>query len=130
MKHSLLVFVGKHSKSTLIVILLITAFFLYHAAFLHLDADYNSLMNETGKGVSYQGGSGEYIGQQGSSLVESFIPETMVLDTTALGSHLVASAEVEPPLPEDNLAYSTSYLVMVESPALFEAETLNRITTV
>ncbi|MEA5105825.1 MAG: MMPL family transporter [Sphaerochaeta associata] len=130
MKHSLLVFVGKHSKSTLIVILLITAFFLYHAAFLHLDADYNSLMNETGKGVSYRGGSGEYIGQQGSSLVESFIPETMVLDTTALGSHLVASAEVEPPMPEDNLAYSTSYLVMVESPALFEAETLNRITTV
>lgn len=130
MKHSLLVFVGKHSKSTLIVILLITAFFLYHAAFLHLDADYNSLMNETGKGVSYQGGSGEYIGQQGSALVESFIPETMVLDTTALGSHLVASAEVEPPMPEDNLAYSTSYLVMVESPALFEAETLNRITTV
>ena len=130
MKHSLLVFVGKHSKSTLIVILLITAFFLYHAAFLHLDADYNSLMNETGKGVSYRGGSGEYIGQQGSALVESIIPETMVLDTTALGSHLVASAEVEPPLPEDNLAYSTSYLVMVESPALFEAETLNRITTV
>jgi hypothetical protein len=130
MKHSLLVFVGKHSKSTLIVILLITAFFLYHAAFLHLDADYNSLMNETGKGVSYQGGSGEYIGQQGSALVEIFIPETMVLDTTALGSHLVASAEVEPPMPEDNLAYSTSYLVMVESPALFEAETLNRITTV
>lgn len=130
MKHSLLVFVGKHSKSTLIVILLITAFFLYHAAFLHLDADYNSLMNETGKGVSYRGGSGEYIGQQGSALVESIIPETMVLDTTALGSHLVASAEVEPPMPEDNLAYSTSYLVMVESPALFEAETLNRITTV
>lgn len=130
MKYSLLVFVGKHSKSTLIVILLITAFFLYHAAFLHLDADYNSLMNETGKGVSYRGGSGEYIGQQGSALVESIIPETMVLDTTALGSHLVASAEVEPPLPEDNLAYSTSYLVMVESPALFEAETLNRITTV
>lgn len=130
MKHSLLVFVGKHSKSTLIVILLITAFFLYHAAFLHLDADYNSLMNETGKGVSYRGGSGEYIGQQGSALVESIIPETMVLDTTSLGSHLVASAEVEPPLPEDNLAYSTSYLVMVESPALFEAETLNRITTV
>ncbi|MDT3358141.1 MAG: MMPL family transporter [Spirochaetota bacterium] len=130
MKHSLLVFVGKHSKSTLIVILLITAFFLYHAAFLHLDADYNSLMNETGKGVSYRGGSGEYIGQQGSALVEIFIPETMVLDTTALGSHLVASAEVEPPMPEDNLAYSTSYLVMVESPALFEAETLNRITTV
>ena len=130
MKHSLLVFVGKHSKSTLIVILLITAFFLYHAAFLHLDADYNSLMNETGKGVSYQGGSGEYMDQQGSALVESFIPETMVLDTTALGSHLVASAEVEPPMPEDNLAYSTSYLVMVESPALFEAETLNRITTV
>ena len=130
MKHSLLVFVGKHSKSTLIVILLITAFFLYHAAFLRLDADYNSLMNETGKGVSYRGGSGEYIGQQGSALVESIIPETMVLDTTALGSHLVASAEVEPPLPEDNLAYSTSYLVMVESPALFEAETLNRITTV
>lgn len=130
MKHSLLVFVGKHSKSTLIVILLITAFFLYHAAFLHLDADYNSLMNETGKRVSYQGGSGEYMDQQGSALVESFIPETMVLDTTALGSHLVASAEVEPPMPEDNLAYSTSYLVMVESPALFEAETLNRITTV
>lgn len=130
MKYSLLVFVGKHSKSTLIVILLITAFFLYHAAFLHLDADYNSLMNETGKGVSYRGGSGEYIGQQGPALVESIIPETMVLDTTALGSHLVASAEVEPPLPEDNLAYSTSYLVMVESPALFEAETLNRITTV
>jgi predicted RND superfamily exporter protein len=130
MKHSLLVFVGKHSKSTLIVILLITAFFLYHAAFLHLDADYNSLMNETGKGVSYRGGSGEYMDQQGSALVESFIPETMVLDTTALGSHLVASAEVEPPMPEDNLAYSTSYLVMVESPALFEAETLNRITTV
>lgn len=130
MKHSLLVFVGKHSKSTLIVILLITAFFLYHAAFLHLDADYNSLMNETGKGVSYQGGSGEHMDQQGSALVEIFIPETMVLDTTALGSHLVASAEVEPPMPEDNLAYSTSYLVMVESPALFEAETLNRITTV
>lgn len=130
MKHSLLVFVGKHSKSTLFVILLITAFFLYHASFLHLDADYNSLMNETGKGVSYQGGSGEYMDQQGSALVESFIPETMVLDTTALGSHLVASAEVEPPMPEDNLAYSTSYLVMVESPALFEAETLNRITTV
>jgi predicted RND superfamily exporter protein len=130
MKHSLLAFVGKHSKLTLVVILLITAFFLYHASFLHLDADYNSLMNETGKGVTYRGGSDEYAPQQSSAIVEELIPETMVLETTALGSQLVASTEVQAPSNEDTLASSTSYLVMAESPALFEADTLNRITTV
>ncbi len=130
MKPSLLVFVGKHSKLTLFVILLITAFFLYHASFLHLDADYNSLMNETGKGVTYQGGSQEYIPQQGTAIVEDVIPETMVLQTSALGSYLVASAEAEPPLTQKPQDYSTSYLVMVESPVLFETETLNRISSV
>lgn len=112
MKHSLLAFVGKHSKLTLVVILLITAFFLYHASFLHLDADYNSLMNETGKGVTYRGGSDEYAPQQSSAIVEELIPETMVLETTALGTQLVASTEVQAPSNEDTLAYSTSYLVI------------------
>lgn len=132
MKHSLLAFAGKHSKLTLTVVLLITAFFLYHASFLHLDADYNSLMNETGKGVTYIGGTGEYKPQQQADQQEyrEAIPETMVLDSSSLGRYLVASNKQETIAPEESRAYSTSYLVMLESPVLYEADTLNRISSV
>ena len=39
MKHSLLDYVGRHARLTLVVVFAITAFFLYHASFLTLDAE-------------------------------------------------------------------------------------------
>lgn len=128
MKFDLLRLVGKHSKLTLVIILAITAFFLYHAAFLHLDADYNSLMTELQGQTTYLVESGVE-GQTSSHVSRNAdpIPETGVLRTSSLGNHLVASSEPTPPPVTDEELYPTTYLVMVESPTLYTAEHLSLI---
>lgn len=128
MKHSLLTFVGKHSKLTLVVILLITAFFLYHASFLRLDADYNTLINTLEEETTYQGGTGEYQAKLDFSAIVEAMPETMMLSTLPLGNHLVAQSGQDGSPPGAEPAYSSTYLVLVESPLLFKADNLSRIT--
>ncbi len=128
MKFDFLSFVGKHSKITLVLVLLVTVFFAYHAAHLQLDADYVTLMNENETPSLYQGGEGPYVPPVQGSLVEDVaIPETMQLETTMLGNHLIADVSGE--LPEEEPPYTTTYLVLVESERMFEADTLNKISS-
>nr|WP_321262975.1 efflux RND transporter permease subunit [uncultured Sphaerochaeta sp.] len=128
MKFDFLSFVGKHSKITLVLVLLVTVFFGYHAAHLQLDADYVTLMNESETPSLYQGGEGPYVPPVQGSLVEDItIPETMQLETDMLGNHLIA--DISASTPEEEPPYTTTYLVLVESENLFEADTLNIIST-
>jgi len=130
MKFDLLRLIGKHSKMTLVIILAITAFFLYHAAFLHLNADYNSLMTELQGQTTYVVESGvEHQSSSHDTMNAEPIPETGVLKTNTLGNHLVASSEPTPPPAADEVLYTTTYLVMVESPRLYTAEHLSLIET-
>lgn len=130
MKFDLLRLIGKHSKLTLVIILAITAFFLYHAAFLHLNADYNTLMTELQGQTTYVVESEvESLGSSHDTTNEQPIPETGDLRTNALGNHLVASSEPTPPPAADEVLYTTTYLVMVESPRLYTAEHLSLIET-
>ncbi|NCC13746.1 MAG: RND transporter, partial [Spirochaetia bacterium] len=128
MKFDLLRLIGKHSKLTLAIIMVITAFFLYHAAFLHLNADYNSLMTELQGQTTYVVESGvKAQGKNAASSVSDQIPETGKLETGSLGNHLVASTEPTAPPASDEPSYTTTYLVMIESPALYTAEHLSLI---
>ncbi|MGE4464911.1 efflux RND transporter permease subunit [Sphaerochaeta sp.] len=128
MKFDLLRLIGKHSKLTLAIIMVITAFFLYHAAFLHLNADYNSLMTELQGQTTYVVESGVQAQTKTSSVPSSDqIPETGKLETGSLGNHLVASTEPTAPPASDEPSYTTTYLVMIESPALYTAEHLSLI---
>jgi hydrophobe/amphiphile efflux-3 (HAE3) family protein len=126
MKHRLLAFIGRHAKVTLAVIFIITAFFLYHASFLHLDADWSSLMLDRQAHATYQGGNPNGPIFRASSFErEEDVVETMVLSTRALGENLRATTEIQaPPVAEE---FPSSYLVMVESPDLYTAESLSLI---
>lgn len=129
MKFDLLSFIGKHSKLTLAGILLLTAFFGYHASFLHLDADYNSLMYNQMDSSTFPGGTSDSPVQTSTASAEGDqpIPVTTKLDTKALGSNLVASTG-EPVAPVQEEVFTSSYLVMVESPNLYTKENLTAIT--
>lgn len=130
MKFDLLASIGKHSRLTLVIILLITAFFAYHASSLTLDADYSSLMGKLVDTRVYVGGEGKETSQQ-ASLIQQWegqnIPDTQVLDTKSLGINLKASTDVQAPAEGDTTAYTTSYLVMVENPNLFTAKNLSLV---
>ncbi len=124
MKHSLLTYVGTHAKLTLVIVFAITAFFLYHTTFLTLDADYTTLMADVQAPSSYEGGVGKSA-HAFTPAPDTEVPETMQLTTKALGSHLVADAGEATP-PEEN-PFTSSYLVMVESPTLYSGATLSLI---
>lgn len=124
MKHSLLTFVGKHAKLTLVIIFAITAFFLYHATFLTLDADYTTLMADVKPPSTYEGGV-DKSAHAPLLTTDTEIPDTMSLTTRSLGSYLVADSEGATP-PEEN-PFTSSYLVMVESPTLYSGATLSLI---
>ncbi len=106
------------------IVFIITAFFLYHTTFLTLDADYTTLMADVKPQSTYEGGVGRAAIPYTPS-PDTEIPETMSLTTKALGSYLVAdNGEASPP-PES--PFTSSYLVMVESPTLYSGETLSLI---
>jgi len=128
MKFDLLRLIGKHSKLTLAIIMVITAFFLYHATFLHLNADYNSLMTELQGQTTYVVESDvQAQTERAQLLTDKHIPETGKLETQSLGNHLVASTEPASPTSVDEQNYTTTYLVMVESPNLYTAQHLSLI---
>lgn len=127
MKRSLLAFVGKHARMTLVVVFAITAFFLYHASFLTLDADYASLMVDIETPSTFQGGTALALHTRSETSVsdEPIIVETEQLTTAAFGSHIVASSV--PSLPPEEKEYDSGYLVLVESPDLYRGEILTLI---
>jgi predicted RND superfamily exporter protein len=128
MKFDLLRLIGKHSKLTLAIIMVITAFFLYHATFLHLNADYNSLMTELQGQTTYVVESDvQAQTERAQLLTDKHIPETGKLETQSLGNHLVASTGPASPTSVDEQNYTTTYLVMVESPNLYTAQHLSLI---
>ena len=126
MKFDVLAFIGKHSKATLVIILLITLFFLYHASSLTLDADYGSLMTaEEGK-TYIVSSSNKVAASQAESFAEE-IPQTTLLKTDMLAHYMVASNGETVVSQESEVAYTTSYLVMLESDNLFTAKNLTLI---
>ncbi len=127
MKHSLLDYVGRHARLTLVVVFAITAFFLYHVSFLTLDADYTTLMADVKAESTFEGGVGKPA-TKATAGDDSQIPETMSLTTKALGGHLVADSSAVTPVEES--PFTSSYMVMVESPTLYTPATLSLIDEV
>ena len=131
MKFDFLAFVGKHSKLTLTVIILLTLFFLFHAVSLELDGDYASLMQETKDTEIYEGGVGQAPSVEASLQEQELILETTVLTTSTNDNHQYR-ASTTPSLisEEEDYPYTSTYLVMVEADNLYTAETLTKIEEV
>jgi len=129
MKFDILSFVGKHSKTTLVCITIITIFFLFHAVSLELSGDYSDLLYQIEDNMVFEGGTGpSEPSRQGSK------PEHLVLDTQVLNANANLRASTSPSLvpeeDEDDYPYTASYLVMVEGEDLYTAENLTRIEKV
>ena len=130
MKFDILAFIGKHSKATLLVIFLITAFFLYHASSLTLDADYSSLVASEEKGKTFIVSSTDTVITAQKEELYFDIPQTTLLKTDNLAHYMVASTAEHIDFEEPGPEYTTSYLVMVESDNLYTAENLTLINVV
>lgn len=130
MKFDFLAFVGKHSKLTLVVIFLLTLFFLFHAVSLELNGDYASLMQETEDEVVYEGGVGQIPSAGTSTSENNLVLDTAVLNTSSTDHQFRASTSFSPIGEVDDFEYTSTYLVMVESDNLYTAETLTQIEEV
>ena len=129
MKFDMLSFVGKHSKTTLVCIAIITIFFLFHAVSLELSGDYTDLLYQIEDNRVFEGGTGAAEPpKQGSK------PEHLVLDTQVLNANANLRANTSPSLvseeDESDYPYTASYLVMVEADNLYTAENLTLIEQV
>ncbi len=126
MKSDILSFVGKHSKTTLVCIAVVTIFFLYHAVSLELSGDYSDLLYQTEETTVYEGGTSQVspTGQRSEG-------ESLILDTQVLTANAHLRSSTSPTLvsdgDEDDYPYSSSYLVMVEANDLYTAEKLTLI---
>ncbi len=127
MKFDILSFVGKHSKTTLVCIAIVTIFFLYHAVSLELSGDYSDLLYQIEETTVYEGGTAHATTSTGQiSEGESLILDTQVLTANA---HLRSSTSpsLDPDGDEGDYPYTSSYLVMVEANDLYTAEKLTLI---
>ena len=126
MKFDILSFVGKHSKTTLVLIAIITIFFLFHAVSLELSGDYSDLLYQIEDSTVFEGGTKAtpFASQEAAN-------ENLVLDTQVLNANPNLRASSEPPLviggDEDDYPYTASYLVLVEAKDLYTAKNLTLI---
>ena len=104
MKRSFLELINKYAVLTIIIIALLTAFFFYHALFLTLDADYTGLLAPDAANSTYQGGV------KGGLRAE--VPKEEILKEEEA---------------EEN-EYSTTYMLLIESPSLYTAKSLTLIS--
>ena len=128
MKFDILSFVGKHSKTTLACIAIVTIFFLYHAVSLELSGDYSDLLYQIEDTTVLEGGTGQAELSDDQAKGEFLILDTQVLNANP---NLRASTDSSPvPIgdgDEGDFPYTASYLVMVEAKELYTAENLTLI---
>lgn len=125
MKFDILSFVGKHSKTSLVFIAIITIFFLFHAVQLELSGDYTDLLYQIEDNTVLDGGS---TGTQSAKI--PYALDDITLDTAVLNANPNLQANLaELPLlaAEEETPYTASYLVMVEAKDLYTAENLSLI---
>jgi hydrophobe/amphiphile efflux-3 (HAE3) family protein len=134
MKRSPLNFIKNHSKLTLVLISLLTIFFLYQAIGLELNGDYGTLLPYGEEPKEYDGGSTSQIAFQPQE-VASEQNQPLILDTQVLTlsneNHLYsANADttvLQIPEEDQDYPYTNTYLVMVEAKNLYTAEKLTLI---
>ena len=127
MKFDILSFVGKHNKTTLVCIAIVTIFFLFHAVSLELSGDYSDLLYQVEDTKVFDGGTGG-----ASPANQQANLEPLVLDTQVLNANANLQANTSPSLlateeDEGDYPYTSSYLVMVEADDLYSAERLSLI---
>ena len=105
MKGSFLHLVSKYAVITIALVVAITGFFLYHALFLTLDADYTSLLAKDEMNSTYQGG---------------------VATRTPIEKPPVDEVEEL----DEPTEFPSSYMLLIESPTLYTAEALTSINEV
>ncbi|HPB41486.1 MAG TPA: MMPL family transporter [Sphaerochaeta sp.] len=105
MKGSFLHLISKYAVITIALVVAITGFFLYHALFLTLDADYTSLLTKDEINSTYQGG---------------------VATRTPIEKPPVDEVEEL----DEPMGFPSSYMLLIESPTLYTAEALTSINEV
>jgi hydrophobe/amphiphile efflux-3 (HAE3) family protein len=130
MKKDFLSLVGRHSKLTLVIIGLLTVFFLYHASSLTLDGNYGDLLPPDDETARFVGGNPD--AEPDASVnadTDPLVLDTEVYDLSGNGHLVSADASANPGAIEGQEDYepTTTYLVMVESPDLYTAENLTLI---
>ena len=103
MKPSFIEIICKYAVITIVLVGAITGFFLYHALFLTLDADYTTLLSKNEINSVYQGG--------------------VATPTPAEKPPADEAEELDEPKE-----FPSSYMLLIESPSLYTAETLTVIT--
>ncbi|AEV28900.1 putative RND superfamily exporter [Sphaerochaeta pleomorpha str. Grapes] len=133
MKKDFLSLVGKHNKLTLVIIAIITCFFLYQASSLTLNGDYGSLLPNGGEQEQYSGGTTP-TPTLPAPTVEATAETPSILETQVLtpsGNGHLLSADAQPfngsIEGEEDYPPTTTYLVMVESKDLYTPENLTLI---
>lgn len=106
MKVSFLQLISKYAVVTIGIVVALTGFFLYHALFLNLNADYTSLLAKDQTNSTYHGGV-----------------------TPATPAEKPLALEVDDELDEDTL-FTSTYMLLIESPTLYTAKTLTLINEV
>ena len=105
MRVSFLEIISKYAIITIVLVGSLTGFFLYHALFLTLDADYTTLLSKDEVNSVYQGG----------------VPTP----TPAEKPPVDETEELDEPKE-----FPSSYILLIESPSLYTAETLTAINEV
>jgi predicted RND superfamily exporter protein len=105
MKPSFIEIICKYAVITIVLVGAITGFFLYHALFLTLDADYTTLLSKNEINSVYQGG--------------------VATPTPAEKPPADEAEELDEPKE-----FPSSYMLLIESPSLYTAETLTVINEV
>ena len=93
MKFDILSFVGKHNKTTLVCIAIVTIFFLFHAVSLELSGDYSDLLYQVEDTKVFDGGTGG-----ASPANQQANLEPLVLDTQVLNANANLQANTSPSL--------------------------------
>ena len=105
MRVSFLEIISKYAIITIVLVGSLTGFFLYHALFLTLDADYTTLLSKDEVNSVYQGGA-----PTPTPAEKPPVDETEELDE-----------------PKE---FPSSYILLIESSSLYTAETLTAINEV
>ena len=124
-------FLNKHAKVVILIVIIITAFFLYEALSININADYGAFMPWGEASDSYIGGKGGQLPILSKEVSET-LSENIVIDTTVpISKSVIASTTTHFPKiieqTEPDYNRDSDLLVFIESDNLYDTEFLNTL---
>lgn len=125
-------FLNKHAKVVILIVIIITAFFLYEALSININADYGAFMPWGEASDSYIGGKGGQLPILSKEVSET-LSENIVIDTTVpISKSVIASTTTHFPKiieqTEPDYNRDSDLLVFIESDNLYDTEFLNTLS--